>query len=306
MANTYYDSALDSSEIEAALEAVDGLIDPANNGKVIAVEDGTLVAKSVTEYMDVPELGSKTVTENGTYDPADDGLDGYNSVTVNVPQTVTGVLAPVTVYNGIWALNNTSATFSAKSVTAQQLFLLTLEITNYTGTVTLSDPTLFRVLYSDNSTGTTRMILVNNGVWDNVDFTITITSSAYIRMRYITLHNVTGVTLERSGAQSAVSSRKCTVSDCVRGYALYVCFDNHTNQNQTYTGDLAEQWWPQNSMVQPINCVVSGTDWPNWGGYMPASILLKLTTDTISNLTLLVPSGYSRPNVCELSLTTLG
>lgn len=29
-------------------------------------------------------LVSKTVTENGTYDPADDNADGYSSVTVNV------------------------------------------------------------------------------------------------------------------------------------------------------------------------------------------------------------------------------
>ena len=30
-------------------------------------------------------LVSKTITQNGTYDPADDGADGYSSVTVNIP-----------------------------------------------------------------------------------------------------------------------------------------------------------------------------------------------------------------------------
>ena len=30
-------------------------------------------------------LGSKTITANGTYDPANDNLDGYNAVTVSVP-----------------------------------------------------------------------------------------------------------------------------------------------------------------------------------------------------------------------------
>ena len=55
MANTYYNSQLTAAEIEAALEAVDGLIVPANNGKVIAVENGTLVAKSVSEWTtDIP------------------------------------------------------------------------------------------------------------------------------------------------------------------------------------------------------------------------------------------------------------
>ena len=43
MANTYYDSTLSAAEIEAALEAVDGLIDPANNGKV-DVASGAVVS----------------------------------------------------------------------------------------------------------------------------------------------------------------------------------------------------------------------------------------------------------------------
>ena len=30
-------------------------------------------------------LIAKTITQNGTYDPADDGADGYSSVTVDIP-----------------------------------------------------------------------------------------------------------------------------------------------------------------------------------------------------------------------------
>ena len=36
---------------------------------------------------DLLTLGSKTVTQNGTYDPNDDSLDGYSSLVVNVPNT---------------------------------------------------------------------------------------------------------------------------------------------------------------------------------------------------------------------------
>ena len=48
MANTYYDSELTAQEIENALEAIDGVIAPANNGKVLAIESGKIVARSVT------------------------------------------------------------------------------------------------------------------------------------------------------------------------------------------------------------------------------------------------------------------
>ena len=37
----------------------------------------------------IMSLEPKTISENGTYDPADDGVDGYSEVTVNVPNTYT-------------------------------------------------------------------------------------------------------------------------------------------------------------------------------------------------------------------------
>ena len=87
MSNTYYDSQLTAAEIEAALEAIDGVISPSNNGKVLAIEDGGIVAKDVSEYTDLPVLVSKNITANGDYDPASDNADGYDSVSVNVPNS---------------------------------------------------------------------------------------------------------------------------------------------------------------------------------------------------------------------------
>lgn len=83
MANTYYDSKLTAAEIEAALEAIDGVIVPANNGKVLAINNGKLEARSVQWGGGAPVIEALTVTQNGTY-TAPSGVDGYSPVVVNV------------------------------------------------------------------------------------------------------------------------------------------------------------------------------------------------------------------------------
>lgn len=84
MANTYYDSQLTAAEIEAVLEAIASVIIPANNGKVLAINNGKIEARSVQWGGDAPVIESLSVTTNGTY-TAPSGVDGYSPVTVNVP-----------------------------------------------------------------------------------------------------------------------------------------------------------------------------------------------------------------------------
>lgn len=95
MANTYYDSQLTAAEIEAALEAISGLIVPANNGKVIAINNGKFEARSVQWGGGAPVIEALNVIANGTY-TAPSGVDGYSPVTVNVSSqtlpSATGVL----------------------------------------------------------------------------------------------------------------------------------------------------------------------------------------------------------------------
>ena len=43
-------------------------------------------------YTAPAKLGTKSITDNGTYDPADDGLNGYSEVTVNVSGGGTSVI----------------------------------------------------------------------------------------------------------------------------------------------------------------------------------------------------------------------
>ena len=89
MANTYYDSELTAAEIEAALEAIDGVIAPANNGKVLVVDNGKISAKPVTDYIDL-NLQAKTATPSASQQTILPG-SGYNGLSA---VTVEGVIAP--------------------------------------------------------------------------------------------------------------------------------------------------------------------------------------------------------------------
>lgn len=70
-------------------------------------------------------LGSKTITANGVYDATDDGVDGYDVVTANVPNTYTAGDEGKVVDNGAlvsqtsatYTLNNTYDTTLINSVT---------------------------------------------------------------------------------------------------------------------------------------------------------------------------------------------
>ena len=83
MANTYYDSQLTAAEIEAVLKAINGILTPANNGKVLAINNGKLEARSVQWGGGEPTIEPLTVTANGTY-TATSGIDGYSPIVVNV------------------------------------------------------------------------------------------------------------------------------------------------------------------------------------------------------------------------------
>lgn len=58
-----------------------------------------------------PTLGTKTITVNGTYNASSDNLDGFSSVTVDVPLS-SGVGIPREVKNGVYQQPTTNFTFS--------------------------------------------------------------------------------------------------------------------------------------------------------------------------------------------------
>lgn len=83
MANTYYDSQLTAEEIEEVLEAIYGILTQANNGKVLAINNGKIEARSVQWGGGSAVVQPLSVTQNGAYNPPS-GVDGYAPVTVNV------------------------------------------------------------------------------------------------------------------------------------------------------------------------------------------------------------------------------
>ena len=79
-------------------------------GSLQAVADGLRYANGTANTYTPAQMGpavqglkktlvSKTVTANGTYDPADDSADGYSGVTVNVNSGVP-LMSSVRTYNG--------------------------------------------------------------------------------------------------------------------------------------------------------------------------------------------------------------
>lgn len=102
MANTYYDSQLTAAEIEEVLEAINGILTSANNGKVLAISNGRFEARSVQWGGGEPTIEPLSVTANGTY-TAPSGVDGYSPITVNVSggsKSVTVVTSVTGGYNG--------------------------------------------------------------------------------------------------------------------------------------------------------------------------------------------------------------
>ena len=94
-----------------------------NNGNNIVFSNGGSGGGSGT-------FGTKTVTSNGIYTAADDSLDGYSSITVNLPNsrfrkrtanvTASAVLTPGSGYNGISQAEVTVPT----EITQEQITIL--------------------------------------------------------------------------------------------------------------------------------------------------------------------------------------
>lgn len=88
-----------------------GMITPSGTKEVTYNNNGTHT-EDVTDYtdisveVDVPvsgDLGTKTITVNGTYTALDDGLDGYSEVDVNVPQNATLGIKSITANGNYYA-----------------------------------------------------------------------------------------------------------------------------------------------------------------------------------------------------------
>ena len=62
--------------------------DGADAEEIILGKTALVNGELITGTLEMPTLGSKTITENGTFNPADDELDAYNEVIVSVAPPV--------------------------------------------------------------------------------------------------------------------------------------------------------------------------------------------------------------------------
>ena len=90
MASNYYPSSLTPQEVDAALHAIDSVISPSNNGKILYINNGKIAAKSASEFTGGGNMQEKTVTPGASQQVVepDSGYDGLSAVTVE------GVIAP--------------------------------------------------------------------------------------------------------------------------------------------------------------------------------------------------------------------
>ncbi len=164
MANGYA-SIYSGEQIDNAIGKGVGLPAPsvANEGKVLGVKDGqwALLSKTAGDAV----LGPKTITENGTYDPADDGLDGYSQVTVNVSggggsetfsdsfEATPGLTVPASVVTFIEGITVNDAVFIEDTSTD---ILSRFCDTSSTGSGSSSRKNIY-----GTTTGTTRVLLLS-------------------------------------------------------------------------------------------------------------------------------------------------
>ena len=88
-----------------------------NNEPVVYALDTsshTIKIELLTLLNDGVSLKSKSITANGTYDPANDNADGYSSVTVNVPNSFAAGDEGKVVKNGA-LVSQTSATYTSNN-----------------------------------------------------------------------------------------------------------------------------------------------------------------------------------------------
>lgn len=79
------------SEMAGAIDDIGGGVTPTGTKQISISANGTTTedvavyaSAEITVAVPSASLGTKSITENGTYDAEDDSLDGYDSVTVNV------------------------------------------------------------------------------------------------------------------------------------------------------------------------------------------------------------------------------
>lgn len=113
-------------------------------------------------------LVSKYITENGTYDPADDDADGYSSVEVEVPQSASPFIkvGTYTVAES-WESNQTGATMIQAALADYLDGNAVVYVLIFNGNTNTSSYRVDAIIVITNATTTSGLSSASGSVWKN-------------------------------------------------------------------------------------------------------------------------------------------
>lgn len=125
-------------------------------------------------FVDAENIGSKVITENGTYLSSDDGLDGYSSVVVNIPTFIEPIAydylagyVSTNVWNYQDSVNNHSDIYEVQNGHRYLITLGSTVGTRFRSVVISTNP----VGTTSNYTGVQITNKTNPVVYDSASFT---------------------------------------------------------------------------------------------------------------------------------------
>ena len=150
--NAFVDSNLLNTNLTSIADAIRDRRGLTSSTKLTFPTDFISEINQINPYV----LGSKIITSNGTYDPLDDNLDGYDYVSVNINP---GLIAPIDFDNSLGYLSNREWVRGGDTVSYSDIYEIEAD-KNYLIMVGGIVGTRFRVMFTTVNINETQLARV--------------------------------------------------------------------------------------------------------------------------------------------------